>query len=145
MERLVGPLVKFEVDPGAIATRPDQDGNSPSKPLALKLETLTQPPSPEAYRAVGLFLAHSDLLVFGQTEIQHASLEQIRASATHLIRQWATDLVELGWEAPTVFGENTDRSCAYGLVHFLKGEKVRAIGPAHAITESGRVFERMAA
>jgi hypothetical protein len=29
-----------------------------------------------------------------------------------------------------------------GLVWFLKGEAVRALGPEHAITESGRVFDR---
>jgi hypothetical protein len=54
---------------------------------------------------------------------------------------WGALAVEFQWPPGELFDvPRHDERC--GLVWFLRGETVRALGPAHAITESGRNFLR---
>ena len=55
--------------------------------------------------------------------------------------RWGSLAVGFGWSPDDLFGAPSDGSPG-GLVWFLKGETVRALGPEHAITESGRLFDR---
>jgi hypothetical protein len=57
--------------------------------------------------------------------------------------QFGSQAAELQWTSHDLFAALTD-SARSGLVWFLKGEKVRALGPEHAITEGGRVFDPQA-
>ncbi len=54
---------------------------------------------------------------------------------------WSSLALEFGWTAGDLFDVRRDGSPGR-LVWFLVGETVRALGPAHAITESGRNFLR---
>ncbi len=48
---------------------------------------------------------------------------------------------ELGWTAGELFDAPRNGGPG-GLVWFCAGEPVRALGPEHAVTTSGRIFER---
>jgi putative DNA primase/helicase len=135
IEGVFGQLVRFEVLGDEIEA-PASGLNPPETYPRL---------SEKASRAVALFQAHSELLVFTVAGIEPKKQNCLRQSATHLIRAWATELIEFGWEPDTVFGRPDSDRCPHGLVHFLGGEKVRAIGPEHAVTDTGRIYDRMAA
>ena len=49
---------------------------------------------------------------------------------------------QFDWTPGDIFDVPHD-SAAGGLVWFLNGEAVRSVGPEHAVTKSGRVFDRM--
>lgn len=56
--------------------------------------------------------------------------------------KWSNLALGFGWAV----GELFDIPCGEGpggLIWFLRGEGVRALGPENAITESGRVFDRL--
>jgi hypothetical protein len=55
--------------------------------------------------------------------------------------RWGAHAVQFVWSPANQFNVPRDGSQG-GLVWFLRGEPVRAFGPEHAITESGRVFDR---
>ncbi len=61
--------------------------------------------------------------------------------AALLLDQWGSLAVEFQWSPGDLFDVPRDGKLG-GLVWFLKGEAVRALGPAHATTESGRNFLR---
>src|SRR5262249_3816102 len=55
--------------------------------------------------------------------------------AGRFLGEWAALALDFGWQADDIFGRA-------GLAWFCTGERVRALGPGHALTASGRVFER---
>ena len=56
-------------------------------------------------------------------------------------RQWGSRAVEFGWTAGDLFDVPRDGKPG-GLVWFLGGESVQAIGPRRMVTQDGRVFNR---
>jgi hypothetical protein len=50
-------------------------------------------------------------------------------------------LVRMGWPPGALFDVSHDDRPG-GLVWFLEGETVRALGPERAFTETGRIFDR---
>ncbi len=58
------------------------------------------------------------------------------------IDQWADLAVEFGWTVNDLFDVPRD-AWPGGLIWFFHGELLRALGPYHAVTTSGRVFDRM--
>jgi hypothetical protein len=62
-------------------------------------------------------------------------------AASHFLDEWGSLAETFGWspgdlfDVPRVGGRG-------GLAWFLRGERVRALGPEHAITTSERVFDR---
>ena len=58
------------------------------------------------------------------------------------LNRWVSLAVEFQWSPGDLFDVPRDGRQG-GLVWFLKGEKVRALGLEHAVTESGRTFDRM--
>jgi hypothetical protein len=50
--------------------------------------------------------------------------------------QWAGLALEFGWSIDELFGRD-------GLAWFLEGESVQALGPEHAVTVAGRVFDSL--
>ncbi len=61
--------------------------------------------------------------------------QQSIEDAELLLDQWGERLAEFEWPADAIFGPD-------GLAWFLRGEKVQAVGPDHAITASDRVYDR---
>jgi hypothetical protein len=55
--------------------------------------------------------------------------------------RWGSLAHEFQWLPTDLFDVPRDGSSG-GLVWSLNGEAVRALGPEHAITETGRVFDR---
>ncbi len=55
---------------------------------------------------------------------------------------WGSVAVEFGWTPGNLFDTPRDGGSQGGLVWFLNGEDVRALGPEHAVTVSGRVYDR---
>jgi hypothetical protein len=55
--------------------------------------------------------------------------------AGRFLDDWAGPALDFGWRPDDIFG-------AGGLAWFCAGERVRALGPANAITASGRIFAR---
>ena len=56
--------------------------------------------------------------------------------------KWGSLAVELKWTPGDLFDLPRDGRRG-GLLWFLEGEKVRALGPEHALTESAKVFDRV--
>jgi hypothetical protein len=52
------------------------------------------------------------------------------------INEWGAMAAGFGWAPDDIFGRS-------GLAYWLGVEIVRAVGPAHAVTESGRIFDRI--
>lgn len=50
---------------------------------------------------------------------------------------------EFGWTSADLFGVPTQGRRG-GLIWWLEGEAVRALGPEHAVTRTGRIFDRLA-
>ena len=71
-------------------------------------------------------------------------LDRARADSTRFMRAWETEAIILGWPAEAIFAPPTAPSGS-GLVYWLGGEPLRSFGPEHAVSESGRIFDRMAA
>lgn len=61
--------------------------------------------------------------------------QQAIQDAGLLLDQWGDCLAQYDWAAVSIFGPD-------GLAWFIAGERVRAVGPDHAITASDRVFDR---
>jgi hypothetical protein len=57
------------------------------------------------------------------------------------LNRWASLAAEFQWTTADLFNVPRDGR-AGGLVWFLAGQAVRALGPEHAVTTSGRVFDR---
>jgi hypothetical protein len=55
--------------------------------------------------------------------------------------RWESLAFEPQWLPSDLFSASCDGSPS-GLVWSLNGEAVRSFGPGHAITESGRIFDR---
>lgn len=66
------------------------------------------------------------------------NLHHALSSSRHFIREWTTEAITWGWSAEDIFGKS-------GLLQWMGKEKLRSFGPEHAITISGRVFDRLAA
>jgi hypothetical protein len=71
-----------------------------------------------------------------------AARRQAIDAAGRFLDAWASLAVEFGWTAGELFDVPRDGR-AGGLVWFCAGESVRALGPEHAVTKSGRVFDRL--
>jgi len=66
--------------------------------------------------------------------------EQARTDSATFMRQWQTEAIILGCPAKDLFAAPAPAERG-GLVHWLRGEGVRAFGPEHAVSWSGRIFE----
>lgn len=55
---------------------------------------------------------------------------------------WGGLAIEFGWTSRNLFGPIGNGQVS-GLAWFLNGEAVRALGPEHAVTQSGLVFDRL--
>ena len=51
------------------------------------------------------------------------------------LQEWGAMAAEFGWAPGDIFGRD-------GLAFWLETEIVTALGPEHAVTETGRVFAR---
>ena len=60
------------------------------------------------------------------------------------MRQWQTEAIIMGWPAKDLFAAPAPAERG-GLVYWLRGEGARALGPEHAKSWSGRIFDRLAA
>ena len=70
--------------------------------------------------------------------------EQARADSVTFMRQWQTEAIIMGWPAKDLFAAPAPAERG-GLVYWLRGEGARALGPEHAKSWSGRIFDRLAA
>ena len=62
--------------------------------------------------------------------------------AGRFLDQWGSRAVEFQWTPGDLFDvPNASGKC--GLIWFLDGEAVRSLEPEHAVTTSGRVFDRL--
>lgn len=61
--------------------------------------------------------------------------------AGRFLDQWGSLALEYGWTAGDLFDVPRDGGPG-GLVWFLAGETVRALGPEHAVATSGQTFNR---
>jgi hypothetical protein len=66
---------------------------------------------------------------------------QVLDDAGRFLDQWGSRAVEFGWTAGDLFDVPRDGKPG-GLVWFLGGESVQAIGPRRMVTQDGRVFNR---
>ena len=66
---------------------------------------------------------------------------QVIDDAGRFLDQWGSRAVEFGWTAGDLFDVPRDDKPG-GLVWFLGGESVQAIGPRRMVTQDGRVFNR---
>jgi len=71
--------------------------------------------------------------------VGEAAWERAVYDAGLFFDQWGSLAVEFQWTPGDLFEVPRDAKTG-GLIWFLRGETVRALGPAHAITESGRNF-----
>ena len=62
-------------------------------------------------------------------------------AAGRFLDQWGSLAVEFQWAPADLFDVPRD-GLPGGLVWFLRGETVRALGPEHAVTEGERIFDR---
>jgi hypothetical protein len=66
---------------------------------------------------------------------------QVLDDAGRFLDEWGIPAVEFGWTPGDIFDvPNASGKC--GLIWFLDGEAVRSLEPEHAVTTSGRVFDR---
>jgi hypothetical protein len=70
--------------------------------------------------------------------------QQAIDAAGRFLDQWGSLAVEFQWTPAYLFDVQRDGRLG-GLTWFLQGEAVRALGPDHAVTTSGRVFDRIIA
>src|SRR5450631_480807 len=56
--------------------------------------------------------------------------------------RWGSVAADFQWSPDDLFGALRDGCVTGALIWFVNGEAVRALGPEHAITVSGRVFDR---
>jgi hypothetical protein len=63
-------------------------------------------------------------------------------AAGRFLDQWGSLAVEFQWKPADLFDVPRDGRPG-GLVWFLQGETVRALGPEHAVTEGERIFDRV--
>ena len=64
-------------------------------------------------------------------------------SGAHFLEDWGDLAREFRWTGAELFASPGDGEHG-GLVWFFAGERVRAFGPEHAISESERIFDRIA-
>jgi len=74
--------------------------------------------------------------------VGEADWRQAIDDAGRFLDQWGNLAVEFGWKPGDLFEVPRDGRPG-GLVWFCAGEAIRALGPEHAITTSGRVFDRL--
>ena len=67
---------------------------------------------------------------------------QVIDDAGRFLDQWGSRAVEFGWTPGDLFDVPCD-GVQGGLAWFLEGEDVRSLGPEHAVTRSGRAFDRL--
>jgi hypothetical protein len=72
--------------------------------------------------------------------INEARRRQAIDDAGRFLDQWGSLAVEFSWSQGDLFDVPRDGNLG-GLAWFIEGEAVRALGPEHAITISGRVFD----
>jgi hypothetical protein len=73
--------------------------------------------------------------------VSDAEWRQAIDAAGRFLDQWGSRAVEFGWTAADLFDVPRDGKPG-GLVWFLEGESVQAIGPRRMVTQDGRVFNR---
>ncbi len=73
--------------------------------------------------------------------VGEAAWRQAIDDAGKFLDAWGSLAVEFGWTHGELFDVPHDGKS--GLIWFLAGETLRALGPEHAVTKSGRVFDRM--
>ena len=74
--------------------------------------------------------------------VPDADWRQAIDAAGRFLDQWGSLAVEFQWTPADVFDVARDGRPG-GLVWFLQGEAVRALGPEHAVTEGERIFDRL--
>jgi hypothetical protein len=110
------------------------------------------PPDPdEAERAAiaielgGVPLAYADAWARLQCQRPFGASDQewrqVMDDAGKFFDTWGSRAVEFGWTAGDLFDVPRDGKPG-GLVWFLGGESVQAIGPRRMVTQDGRVFNR---
>ena len=63
-------------------------------------------------------------------------------AAGRFLDQWGSLAVEFGWTPGDLFDVPRDGGLG-GLVWFLQGETVRALGPEHAVTQGERILDKV--
>jgi hypothetical protein len=74
--------------------------------------------------------------------VSDADWRQAIDAAGRFLKEWGSRAVESQWAAGDLFDVTPDCHTG-GLIWFLNGENVRSLGPEHAVTKSGRVFDRV--
>ncbi|WP_036258180.1 hypothetical protein [Methylocapsa aurea] len=67
---------------------------------------------------------------------------QAIAAAGLFLDQWGSLAVQFEWSPGDLFDVPRDGETG-GVIWFCHGEEVRSLGPEHAVTASGRVFDRL--
>ena len=136
IEALLGPLASFEVVSDTPWAKP------PPKPR--RVVDLPDEEREEVQRALAIFAEFGHLQSDAAAAAANGDLQQVKADSADFMKSWTTEAVIFGWSPEDLFAPEGAKA-GTGLACWLGGEKVRAFGPEHAITYSGRVFDRIAA
>ena len=98
----------------------------------------------EVRRAMDIFRSFAELQAACDQIGANALQDQVKADSAAFMRQWQTEAIVMGWPQEGLFSAPKATEPG-GLVYWLHGEEIRALGPEHAVTQSGRVFDRLAA
>ena len=106
---------------------------------AIKISELPFDEQSEVRRALAMFYAHGELQMVSEPgpDLQ-AKLDSIA-----LMPLW-TDAINFGWEPKDLYARPSAEATG-GLVYWMRGEAITAFEPVRAVTNSGKVFERLAA
>ena len=142
VEKLLGSVAWFDMAEPNVGhdIAPSVPARAPPKRVA----DLPDEERQEVQRALSIFHAFAELQSGATAEAANDDFQQAKADSATFMRSWTTEAVALGWSPNDLFAppNAVGRS---GLVCWLGGEQVRAFGPEHAVSASGRVFDKMAA
>ena len=140
IEALLGPLVYFEDHTTiAMVEQPQIVGLAPKR-----VSDLPSDEQAEVRRAMDIFRSFAELQAACDQIGANALQDQVKADSAAFMRQWQTEAIVMGWPQEGLFSAPKATEPG-GLVYWLHGEEIRALGPEHAVTQSGRVFDRLAA
>ena len=140
IETLLGPITYFG-EPNINSNEAPATGEG-LKPL--HVSELPKAEQDEVRCAMAIFHAFAELQAGASQGTADSIQEQARADSATFMRQWQTEAIILGWPAKDLFAAPAPAERG-GLVYWLRGEGVRALGPEHAISWYERVFDRLAA
>lgn len=118
------------------------DGAMPFSAQPLHTVTVAELPydkQSEIPRALGIFHAHGELQMVADT----GSSLQAKADSIALMPLW-TDAINLGWDPEDLYASPTAGAVG-GLVYWMNGEAIASIDRGCAVSQSGRIYERLAA